>query len=149
MVDWECVSLEPSWKVDQVPQLLDGPEVDDGSPIPVVPPPPDKSASEFDKEPRDCLEQMLLRRIFYEVGGKPDHGSWERLFEVKCEELGEQGTRRLGPVPYGDGGELLFLSRALKGSGWHWWECHGILNVVVQSVRMFLKIGLKRVPFED
>ena len=88
IVDWECVSLEPSWKVDRVPQLLDGPEVDDGSPIPVVPPPPDESTSEFDKEPRDRLEQMLLRRIIYEeVGGKPDHGSQERLFEVKVQQV--------------------------------------------------------------
>jgi len=88
IVDWECVSLEPSWKVDRVPQLLDGPEVDDGSPIPVVPPPPDESASDIDKESRDRLETMLLRRIFYEeVGGKPDHGSRERLFEIKVQQV--------------------------------------------------------------
>jgi hypothetical protein len=88
IVDWECVSLEPSWKVVRFPQLLDGPEVDDGSPIPVVPPPPDESASDFDKESRDRLEKMLLRRIFYEeVGGKPDHGSRERLFEIKVQQV--------------------------------------------------------------
>jgi hypothetical protein len=31
---------------------------------------------------------MLLRRIFYEeVGGKPDHGSRERLFENKIQQV--------------------------------------------------------------
>ena len=84
IVDWECVSLQPSWKTAQVPQLLDGPEVDDGSPIPAAAPPPDEDADEFHKELRERLEQMLLRRIFYEeMGGKPDHGSRERLFENK------------------------------------------------------------------
>ena len=86
IVDWECVSLQPSWKVVQVPQLLDGPEVDAGSPIPVAqpPPPPDKAAGDFHKELRDHVEQMLLRRIFFDgLGGKPDYGSRERLFENK------------------------------------------------------------------
>ena len=86
IVDWECVSLQPSWKVVQVPQLLDGPEVDAGSPIPVAqpPPPPDKAAGDFHKELRDHVEQMLLRRMFFDgLGGKPDYGSRERLFENK------------------------------------------------------------------
>jgi hypothetical protein len=88
IVDWECVSLQPSWKVAQVPHLLNGPEFDDGSPIPDAAPPPDKDADEFHQERRDCLEQMLLRRIFYkELGGKPKHGSRERLFENKIYQV--------------------------------------------------------------
>jgi aminoglycoside phosphotransferase (APT) family kinase protein len=88
IVDWECVSLQPSWKVAQVPQLLYGPEVDDGSPIPASAPAPDENADEFHKELRETLEQMLLRRIFYEeLGGKPDHGSRERLFEIKMYQV--------------------------------------------------------------
>ncbi|KAI0247102.1 phosphotransferase enzyme family-domain-containing protein [Lactifluus subvellereus] len=84
IVDWECVSLQPAWHVARVPQLLDGPEVDDGSPIPAAAPPPDKGADDFHKELRDRLEQMLLRGVFYEeLGGKPEHGSRERLFENK------------------------------------------------------------------
>jgi hypothetical protein len=84
IVDWECVSLQPSWKVSQVPQLMDGPEVGDGSPIPAAAPPPDEDADDFHKELRDRLEQMLLRRIFNgELGGKPEHRSRERLFENK------------------------------------------------------------------
>jgi hypothetical protein len=35
ITDWECVSLQPSWEAAaRVPQLLEGPEVEDGSPIP-------------------------------------------------------------------------------------------------------------------
>ncbi|KAK2462793.1 hypothetical protein APHAL10511_005184 [Amanita phalloides] len=87
IVDWECVTLQPSWKVANVPQLLDGPEVDDGSPIPATAPPPDDNADPLHEELRDRLEQMLLRRIFYdELGGKPEYGSRERLFENKIYE---------------------------------------------------------------
>ena len=84
IVDWECVSLQPAWHAARVPQLLEGPEVDDGSPIPAAAPPPDKAADEFHKDLRDKLEQMLLRGVFYEeLGGKPEHGSRERLLENK------------------------------------------------------------------
>jgi aminoglycoside phosphotransferase (APT) family kinase protein len=88
IVDWECVSLQPSWEVVRVPQLLEGPEVDDGSPIPDVAPPPEEGADEFHTELRERHEQMLLRRIFYdEMGGKPKHGSRERLFENKMQQV--------------------------------------------------------------
>ena len=88
IVDWECVSLQPSWKVARVPQLLYGPEVDHGSPIRASAPAPDENADEFHKGLRDGLEQVLLRRIFYEgLGGKPDHGSRERLFENKMYQV--------------------------------------------------------------
>ena len=60
IVDWESVSLQPSWKVARVPQLLDGPEVDHDSPTPIAPPPPDKDADELHLELRDYLEKMLL-----------------------------------------------------------------------------------------
>jgi len=88
IVDWECVSLQPSWEVVRVPQLLEGPEVDDGSPIPDVAPRPEEGADEFHTELRERLEQMLLRHIFYdEMGGKPKHGSRERLFENKMQQV--------------------------------------------------------------
>ncbi|KAH9967393.1 phosphotransferase enzyme family-domain-containing protein [Russula dissimulans] len=93
IVDWECVSLQPSWEVARVPQLLDGPEVDDGSPIPDAAPPPDQTADDFHKTLRDRLEQMLLRRVFYEeLGGKPEHGSRERLFENKMHQADVRPT---------------------------------------------------------
>jgi aminoglycoside phosphotransferase (APT) family kinase protein len=88
IVDWECVSLQPLWEVVRVPQLLEGPEVDDGSPIPDVASPPEEGADDFHTELRERHEQMLLRRIFYEeMGGKPKHGSRERLFENKMQQV--------------------------------------------------------------
>ena len=85
IVDWDCVSLEPSWKVVRVPQLLDGPEVDVSSLVPTSL--PDESAGKMYQEWRDRLEKVPLRQIFYEeVGGKPDHGSLERLFDNKIQE---------------------------------------------------------------
>jgi len=60
IVDWECVSLQLSWKVAQVPKLLDGPKVDNGSLIPAAAPPPDKDADNFHKQLWDQLKQMLL-----------------------------------------------------------------------------------------
>ena len=88
IVDWECVSLQLSWDVVRVPQLLEGPEVDDGSPIPDIAPSPEEGADEFHTELRERHEQMLLRRIFYdEMGAEPRHGSRERLFENKMQQV--------------------------------------------------------------
>jgi aminoglycoside phosphotransferase (APT) family kinase protein len=94
IVDWECVSLQPSWEVAaRVPQLLEGPEVEDGSPIPDAGPAPEEGADEFHKELRERFEQMLLRRIFYdEMGGKPENGSRERLFENKMQQVDVRPT---------------------------------------------------------
>ena len=93
IVDWECVSLQPRWEVAaRVPQLLEGPEVEDGSPIPDSAPPLEEGAVEFHKELRERHEQMLLRRIYCddsEMGGRPEDasGSRERLFENKMQQV--------------------------------------------------------------
>jgi hypothetical protein len=96
ITNWECVSLQPSWEVAaRVPQLLEGPEVEDGSPIPDAAPAPGAggAADEFHKELRERHEQMLLRRIYYEeMGGKPNHGSRERLFESKLQQVDVRPT---------------------------------------------------------
>ncbi|KAF8473663.1 phosphotransferase enzyme family-domain-containing protein [Russula ochroleuca] len=94
IVDWECVSLQPRWEVAaRVPQLLEGPEVEDGAPIPDAAPPSEEGADEFHKELRERHEQMLLRRIYYdEMGGKPEHGSRERLFENKLQQVDVRPT---------------------------------------------------------
>jgi aminoglycoside phosphotransferase (APT) family kinase protein len=97
IVDWECVSLQPSWEfAARVPQLLEeGPEVigDDGSPIPDAASPPEEGADGFHRELRERFEQMLLRRIFYdEMGGEPERGSRERLFENKMQQVDVRPT---------------------------------------------------------
>jgi hypothetical protein len=61
---------------------------DEGSPIPAAASPHDEDADDFHKELRDRLEQMLLRRVFNEeLAGKPEYGSWERLFENKMYQV--------------------------------------------------------------
>ncbi len=86
IVDWECVSLQPSWEVVRVPQLFEGPEVDDSSPMPE--PDSEEGTSEFHTELRERFEHMLLRRVFHdEMGGQPEHGSRERLFENKIQQV--------------------------------------------------------------
>lgn len=121
IVDWECVTLEPSWKVAKVPKLLDVPEVDDGSLIPAAAPPPDKDADGFDKQFRDRLEQMPLRCVFNEeLAGKPEHGSRERLFENKIYQakmrpiMVRKWANRVqhgsDPFPTKTEGDLYFLS---------------------------------------
>jgi aminoglycoside phosphotransferase (APT) family kinase protein len=94
IVDWECVSLQPRWEVAaRVPQLLEGPEVEDGSPIPDSAPPLEEGADEFHKELRERHEQMLLRRIFCEeMGDRPEDGSRERLFENKMQQVDVRPT---------------------------------------------------------
>ena len=96
ITNWECVSLQPSWEVAaRVPQLLEGPEVEDGSPIPDAAPAPGAggAADEFHRELRERHEQMLLRRIYYEeMGGRPKHGSRERLFESKLQQVDVRPT---------------------------------------------------------
>jgi len=91
IVDWECVPLKPSWDVARVPKLLEGPEVLEFhgySQIPDKPPPPEPGADDVQKEQREALEQMLLRRIFYdESGGNFKHRSRERLFENKINQV--------------------------------------------------------------
>src|SRR6266446_4210519 len=86
IVDWECVSLQPSWEVVRVPQLFEGPEVDDSSPMPE--PDSEEGTSEFHTELRERFEHMLLRRVFHdEMGGQPEHGSRERWFENKIQQV--------------------------------------------------------------
>jgi aminoglycoside phosphotransferase (APT) family kinase protein len=91
IVDWECVSLQPLWEVARVPKLLEGPEVLEFhgySQIPDTPPPPEPGADAVQKEQREALEQMLLRRIFYdETGGNSKLRSRERLFENKTNQV--------------------------------------------------------------
>ncbi|KAI0260085.1 phosphotransferase enzyme family-domain-containing protein [Gloeopeniophorella convolvens] len=89
VVDWECAALQPTWRAARVPQLLDGPDFDDGTPIPeTAPPPDDKEEDEFRRERRDRIEQMLLRDVFYrELGGRPQGGTRERLFENKINQV--------------------------------------------------------------
>ncbi|KAH9987750.1 hypothetical protein BJV74DRAFT_840915 [Russula compacta] len=55
IVDLECVSSQPWWKVARVPQSLDGQEVDDGLPMPTAVLPPDEGADEFHEELQDWL----------------------------------------------------------------------------------------------
>ena len=99
ITDWECVSLQPSWEAAaRVPQLLEGPEVEDGSPIPDAAPATEMGgggADELHKELRERHEQMLLRRIYCdEMGGGHTHasGSRERLFESKLQQVDVRPT---------------------------------------------------------
>ena len=120
IVDWECVSLEPSWKVVRVPQLLDGPEEDDGSLMQTSP--PDESAGIIYTEWRDRHEKMLLRQFLYEeVGGKPDHGSRERLFDILIQKAEYSPTAVRDWVDRVKEGSDPF---AMKTEGsilfWHW-----------------------------
>jgi Phosphotransferase enzyme family len=72
IVDWECVSLQPAWKVPRPPQLLYGPEINSQfcernyvCTMPPIPPPhetPGKDAQV--SELRASLEKALLRRVF-------------------------------------------------------------------------------------
>ena len=91
IVDWEFVSLKPLWEVARIPKLLEGPEVlefHDYTQIPDTPPPPEPGADVVQKEQREVLEQMLLRRNFYdETGGNSKHRSCERLFENKINQV--------------------------------------------------------------
>jgi aminoglycoside phosphotransferase (APT) family kinase protein len=123
IVDWECVSLQPLWEVSRVPKLLEGPEVlvFHGYPqIPDTPPPPEPGADVVQKEQREALEQMLLRRIFYdEIGGNSKHRSRERLFENKINQVDFRPTLvrdwankvLQGEDPFPKEGEGLDISR--------------------------------------
>ncbi|KAI0280955.1 hypothetical protein BGY98DRAFT_961531 [Russula aff. rugulosa BPL654] len=123
IVDWECVSLQPLWEVSRVPKLLEGPEVlvfHGYSQIPDTPPPPEPGADVVQKEQREALEQMLLRRIFYdEIGGKSKHRSRERLFENKINQVDFRPTLvrdwankvLQGEDPFPKEGEGLDISR--------------------------------------
>ncbi|KAI0273197.1 hypothetical protein BGY98DRAFT_1099500 [Russula aff. rugulosa BPL654] len=75
IVDWVCVSLKPLW----APELLEGPEV-----LPIPDPAP--HLVEGAKELRETFEQTLLRRISYEIRGRPENRSRERLFENRMIE---------------------------------------------------------------
>jgi hypothetical protein len=128
IVDWECVSLKPLWEVSRVPKLLEGPEVLEFhgySQIPDTPPPPEPGAGAVQKEQREALEQMLLRRIFYdETGGNSKHRSRERLFENKINQVDFRPTIvrdwankvLQGEDPFPKGGEGFDIS--------HFWPEH-------------------------
>ena len=128
IVDWECVSLKPLWEVARVPKLLEGPEVlefHSYSQIPDTPPPPEPGANAVQKEQRGALEQMLLRRIFYdETGGDSKHRSRERLFENKINQVDFRPTIvkdwvnkvLQGEDPFPKGGEGFDVS--------HFWPEH-------------------------
>ena len=123
IVDWEFVSLQPLWEVARVPKLLEGPEVLElhgYSQIPDTPPPPEPGADAAQKDQRETLEQMLLRRIFYdEIGGNSKHRSRERLFENKINQVDTRSTLvrdwankvLQGEDPFPKEGEGLDISR--------------------------------------
>ena len=128
IVNWECVSLQPQWAAGRVPRLLQGPEVLEfqcNSQIPDTPPPPEPGAEDIEMEDREILEQMLLRRVFYnETGGDSKHRSRERLFENKIDQV-EMRARSIrnwaNEVPQG---EDLFPK---EGEGFniiHFWPEH-------------------------
>jgi hypothetical protein len=83
------LSLQPLW--ENVPKLLEGLEVLESrgySQILYIALSLESGADVVQKEQREALEQMLLRRIFFEwIGGNPDHRSCERLFENKMNQV--------------------------------------------------------------
>ena len=102
VVDWECVSLQPTWKARRPPQLLYGPEIDaefyernfDG-PIPNVPPPrvidQDNGEALMASEMQEYMEQMLLRRVFDSI--IPPDGRQERLKRIFENKVGQVDVR--------------------------------------------------------
>ena len=71
IVDWVCVScnrpgkLPPGFRnCSKDPRLMMAP------PIPDAAPPPEEDADEIHKEMQENLEQILLRRVFYDETGR-------------------------------------------------------------------------------
>lgn len=96
IVDWECVSLQPAWKVPRPPQLLYGPEINSQfcernyvCTMPPIPPPhetleKDSPASDL----RASLEKALLRDVFnghIDAKGQPE--KLKRIFENKVAQV--------------------------------------------------------------
>jgi hypothetical protein len=98
VVDWECISLQPTWNARQPPQLLHGPEINAefyernfGLPISDLPPQRNINSAETEtmlSELQDYLEKMLLRRVFDSIihpDGRPE--KLKRIFENKVAQL--------------------------------------------------------------
>jgi len=120
--------LQPLWEAARVPILLEGLEVLESrgySQIPDIASSLEPGADVVQKEQREALEQMLLRRIFFdEIGGNPNHRSCERLFENKMNQVD------LRPTLVRDWASKALLSGDLfpkKGEGLdlsHFWPEH-------------------------